>query len=321
MVGHTCTNSNGQKVVKIVRLISLTLIISEVIFGQPQSTPITFNNSLKSTTKDTMGYLHIPERPNNAIEGSEFADQITGLSIIDREKAVAREILSGNVPSFSRKLRPVKIIQKLNEKSFELILFAACDYLAIGSDQDYLYIPTTPATAQHLSDAMNCLLPTKKIVDIIYANAEIKLQPKPIPPSEKMTTVPIFEQHTDSIRRQIDRVGFDRSANNLIAGHKKDIIISNEIYSTDRTYDRVVIYGWHLSDNNPIQPVYNGHNATWADYSHGVRLLSKLAFINRDSVQVEEILKDPDLSVLLSDEGVITKPYYPAASGIDWGER
>jgi len=288
--------------VKIFNTIIFVLIFIHVIYGHPQST---------FSANDTLCYLNIPERSENAIDGSEFVAQVTNLSIDDREKAVVREILSGNVPSFSRKLRSLKISQTINAKSYELVFFAVCDYMAIGSDQDYLYIPMTPSTAQYLADKLNCSLPTKKIVDIIYSKAEVKLRPQPIPPSDKMTTVPLFWQHTDSIKQQISQIGFDRSLNSIIAGHKKDIIISNKIYSPDRNYDRVVIYGWHLSENNPIQPVYNGHIAMYADYSHGVRLISKLAFINGDSIQVDDILKDSSLSVLLSDEGVISKPYYP----------
>jgi hypothetical protein len=49
----------------------------------------------------------------------------------------------------------------------------------------------------------------------------------------------------------------------------------------------------------------------YADYSHGVRLISKLAFINGDSIHIDDILKDSNLSMLLSSEGVISKPYYP----------
>ena len=169
----------------------------------------------------------------------------------------------------------------------------------------------TPSAAQFLADKLNCLLPTKTVVDIIYNNAEIKLAPQPIPPSEIMTTVPVFTQHTDSIKEQIFQMRLDRSANSIIAGHKKDIIISNKIYSTDRTSDRVVIYGWHLGVNNPIQPVYNGHVDWYADYSHGVRLISKTAFVNGESTKVEDILKDSTLSILLSNEGLINKPYYP----------
>ena len=286
--------------------IILIIVFIQAIWAQPKSS---------FSTSDTLCYLNIPKRPENAIEGSDFVVQVTGLSIIDREIAVVREILSGNVPSFSRKLRSLKISETVDTESYELIYFAACDYMAIGSDQDYLYIPLTPSTAQDLADNLDCSLPTKKIVDNIYANSKITLSPQPIPPSDKMTTIQVFGQHTDSIKQQISLLELDRSANDIIAGHKKDIIISNKIYNPDRNNERVVIYGWHLSENNPIQPVYNGHIAMYADYSHGVRLISKLAFINGDSIHLDEILMDSNLSILLSSEGVITIPYYPITEG------
>jgi len=300
--------------VKIIKTVSLIFISIQAIVGLPASKIVYSDNKPKLTAADTIAYLNLPDRPANAINGSEFAHQVANLSLTDRERAVVKEILAGNVPSFSRKLRPLTLNQKINSKNYKLIFFTVCDYMAIGSDQDYLYIPMTPSTAQYLADHLNCTLPTKKMVDIIYNKAEIKLRPQPIPPSDKMTTVPVFLQHTDSIRQQISQIGFDRSADTIIAGHKKDIIISNKIYSSDRNYDRVVIYGWHRSENNPMQPVYNGHIAKYADYSHGVRLICKYAFINGDSIKIDTILKDPNLSILLSDEGVINKPYYPAST-------
>lgn len=298
---------------KIIKTIILILIIAQMVFSQPEPTVVAGDNGIKFATNDTILYLDIPNRADSAIDGETFAGRVAGLSLDDREKAVVKEILSGNVPSFSRKLRPVSIRQTIDSKSYDLTFFTVCDYMAIGSERNYLYIPMTPSTAQYLADQLHCTLPTKKMVDNIYHKAEIKLTPQPIPPSDKMTTVPVFMQHTDSIKLQISRLGFDRAANNIIAGHKKDIIISNKIYSPDRTYERVVIYGWHRSENNPIQPVYNGHIAKYADYSHGVRLISGMAFLNGDSSQVTGILKDPRLSGLLSDEGSIGKPYYPAS--------
>ena len=294
-----------------VKTLLLMLISTQVIFGQPAHTRLATNASPNVTANDTIVYLNIPARPANAIGGSAFASQVWDWSIIDRETAVVSEILSGNVPSFSRKLKAVTINKTINGNSFELIFFAACDYMAIGSDQDYFYIPMTPSTAQYLADGVNCTLPTKKMVDVIYNRSEFKLRPQPIPPSDTMTTVPVFWQHTDSIKQQFAQLGYDRSANNIVGGTKKDIIISNKIYSSDRNYERVVIYGWHLSVNHPIQPVYNGHIAMYADYSHGVRLISNIAFLNGDSIRVNDILMDAALWRLLSSEGIISQPYYP----------
>lgn len=295
----------------IVNLICIILISTKVVFGQMAATDLISDDEFKLTAIDTIRHLNIPERLENAIGGSEFVNQVTGWSIIDREKAIVKEIMSGNVPAFSRKLKPLKITKEVDGKSYELILFTTLDYIAIGSNEDYLYIPMTPSTAQYLADTMNCLLPTKKMVDLIYSKAAVKLVPQPIPPSDSMTTLPVFRQHTDSIKHQMLQMGLDRSADPIIAGHKKDIIISKKIYPAERTSEKVVIYGWHLGKNNPIQPVYNGHHAGYADYSHGIRLISKLAFINGAAILVEDILKHQKMSILLSNEGIISKPKYP----------
>ena len=291
--------------VKTRNTILLLIVFTQAIFAQDQTS---------YSPGDSLQYLHIPARPANAIEGSAFVAQLTGMGIEYRETAILREILSGNVPSFSRKLRSIKINQTIDTEDFELIYFTTLDYMAIGSDRDYLYVPLTPASAQYLADTLNCSLPTKRIVDKIYAISDIKLSPQPIPPSDTMTTISVFEQHTDSILLQLSLLRFDRSTNSIVAGHKKDIIISNKIYDADINCDRVVIYGWHLSEDNPIQPVYNGHIARYADYSHAVRLISKVAFINGAPFHTDTILRDPRLSILLSDEGVIRKPFYPKAS-------
>jgi len=300
--------------IKPLMTIILMLMLTQVMLGQREKAIFASNTQPNVTANDTILYLNIPARPANALEGSAFANQVWNLSIIDREIAVVNEILSGNVPSFSRKLKAITFNKTINGNSYEMIFFTVCDYMAIGSDQDYFYIPMTPSTAQYLADSLNCTLPTKKMVDIIYNKAEFKLRPQPIPPSDSMTTVPVFWQHTDSIKQQFALLGFDRSADNIVGGTKKDIIISNKIYSPEINYERVVIYGWHLSVGNPIQPVYNGHIAMYADYSHGVRLISNIAFLNGDSVQVKDIVADTILWPLLSDEGMISQPWYPPSS-------
>lgn len=288
--------------VRVLSTIILTIVFIQAIWAQ---------RAITVNTIDTLLYLDIPERPENAISGSAFVAQVTGKSIEDRECAVIREILSGNVPSFSRTLTPLKICRSFADQLYELICYVTCDYLAIGSDQDYLYIPLTAYTAQYLADQLNCILPTGRIVDHIYKNSDLTLSPQPIPPSDTMTSIQVFAQHQDSIEQQISGLGLNRSAFGIVAGHKKDIIISNKIYSPDRSSEKVVIYGWHLSENNPIQPVYNGHMARYTDYSHGVRLISRLAYLNDKPIQLNDILRDPDRSSLISNEGIIFKPFYP----------
>ena len=273
------------------------------------------------TSCDSLAYLRIPDRHQDALSGSDFVVQVAGMCLEDREAAAVREILSGNVPSFSRRLKALKISQSIDAKVFELVYYATCDYLAIGSDEDYLYMPLTPSTAQYLADTLLCSLPTSRIVDHIYLNSELKLFPQPIPPSDAMTTVKVFRQHMDSINHQISHLGIDRSESRIAAGHKKDIIISNKIYDPAKPGERVVIYGWHMGDGSPIQPAYNGHIARYVDYSHGLRFISRIAYVNHEAVNVKELLKDPRLSILLSNEGVIKRPYYPQSKQFKQGEN
>ncbi len=42
------------------------------------------------------------------------------------------------------------------------------------------------------------------------------------------------------------------AAGKLIAGHKKDVVITNRLLTMPK---RVAIYGWHRPNGSPIQPL------------------------------------------------------------------
>ena len=285
----------------MLKVIYLSCLIFSILSCQPT----------KPDTGFSKEKLNLPQRPKDAISGSAFARKVVHLELADRENAIVQEILSGNVPSFCRNFKPVEVIEVIDGKSYKCHFFAIQDYLAIGSDKDYLYIPMTPATAQYLAGHTKCVLPTAKMVDLIYNNADIQLAPQPIPPTDTMTTIPVFKHHTDSIVLQMEQKSIKRTGDQLMAGHKKDIVLSNKIYQTTKAKGSVVIYGWHLGVGEPIQPVYNGHHEQYADYSHGVRLISEMALVNGAALRIDSLLKHPDLSKLLSKEGVILRPHYP----------
>lgn len=255
--------------------------------------------------------LNLKKRKSNALSGTEFAKSVsdTSLSLLDREKLIFNEVKSGNVPLFMRQLSVLKVKKIIKGTNYELTIYAVPDYLAIGSNDDFFYIPTIPMLAQQIANLTKTMLPTKLVVDKIYEQAKIKLEPQPIPPTKAMTTLPVFIAHNAIVVKQLELFNELHLKSALTAGNKKDIIISNKIYG--QPTPRVVIYGWHKLDGKAIQPVYNKHTNTWADYSHGVRLLSKTALLNGKKVKLEKILKDAVLSQLISDEGVIEKIKYP----------
>lgn len=241
------------------------------------------------------------------LSGSEFISQITPLDRPAREAAVLREIERGNVPQGSRKFVKIMARAKIDGKEYSLEYFVAPDYLAIGSDTNFFLTPLSPAAAQKAADSLDCLLPTRKMVDQIYAAAVVKLTPSPIPPTPEMITVPVFADHNRTVGAQRDAT--NAAPGVLIAGHKKDVVITPRLAESR---GKVAIYGWHKPDGKPIQPLYLGHGVSHVDYSHGIRLVSRRALLNGSPALLDEILADAKLSILLSDEGPVAVPRYPA---------
>ncbi len=251
--------------------------------------------------------LKIPTRPDSAKGGAEFAQEIQAIELEQREEKIFSEVTRGNIPNFFRQLSPVNLTNVVAGKTNIATFFVAPDYLAIGSDEDYFLMPMTPFTAQKIAEALDCALPTRKMVNAIYAAAPLKFSPSPIPPSAAMITVAAFWQHNQTVREQRTTTLKQFPPGTLRAGHKKDIVISIRLASSP---GKVAIYGWHQTNGTAIQPLYLGHAASWADYSHGVRLVQKRMLINGVSKTVEEVLADADLSGLLSDEGPVLQARY-----------
>jgi hypothetical protein len=230
----------------------------------------------------------IPPRPANAKGGKAFAESIDDLPRQAREAAVVAEVLRGNIPGFLRKLHPVTL------KSGEHICVVNVmpDYLAVGGDDDFLRIPMTPASAKMICDAWGFSLPTTKIVEAIYTQAEVKLEPRPL--TEQREAVRTFAQHNEIIEQQ--RAG--KALGLLVAGIKKDVVLTNKLKEKP---GKVAIYGWHKLDGKPIQPLYTGHADWYVDYSHGIRLVNRQMTIDGMDSELADVLKDPARCQLLGE--------------------
>ena len=252
--------------------------------------------------------LDLPPRPSNAPTGTEFARQITPLDLAEREKEIIAQITAGNVPNFLRKLCPVPATSVGQGTTNTATFYATPDYLAVGSDEDYFLIPISPNTAQRIAEALHCSLPTPKMADESYAAAAVKLVPSPIPPTPAMTTVPVFSNHYAIVRAQRAEQLPAHPLGALVAGHQKDVVISAKLASVP---GKVAIYGWHQTNGVPIQPLYLKHTAAWVDYSQCTRLVQQKMTVNGLTKTVTEVLADPALAGLLSNEGPIPNPRYP----------
>ncbi|MDP4115554.1 MAG: T9SS type A sorting domain-containing protein, partial [Bacteroidota bacterium] len=188
------------------------------------------------------------------------------------------------------------------------------DYLAIGSDSNFCRIPMGPVAAQKIADLFGAVMPTRKLVDNIYQNCEVKLAPVTYAPvGNQNELIPKFIEHNTAIEQQ--RIAAGGQLGQLTGGTKKDVVLSNLIIDPARL-NHVVIYGWHQLNGQPIQPLTNIHINTYVDYSHGIRLLNNDLLIDNQVKKVKDILKDAILYKVLSDEtGVMTQPtYVPVAT-------
>jgi hypothetical protein len=254
--------------------------------------------------------LDLPPRPAHAPGGSEIAAEVRALDLEAREERIYAEIAGGNVPEWLRHLRPVEVTREIDGRELSATFWVTPDYLAVGGEDDFLLIPLSPQTAQRVADRVGGSLPTTRLVDAIWGAASVRLDPSPIDPGPEMTTVPVFEDHTRTIRAQ--RAGFSEAAGVLVAGHKKDVVLSAELASRP---GKVAIYGWHRLDGRPIQPLYTGHTDRWVDYSHGIRIVLREIVVDGVRRDLVDVLRDEAVALLLSDEGVIAEPRYPLVAG------
>lgn len=244
----------------------------------------------------------IPARAENARGGRAFAEQIRGLSDDERESQIRHELQLGNIPNFLRQLVPVRLqAPGPNGTLVRITVCAAPDYLAIGSDEDFLLMPMRLATALSAAADFGFTLPTPRLVDAIYTQASAHFAPQPLPAGDEMRSTEYSLMHNGLIAAQ--RLALAAPLGSLIAGDKKDLVLTNRLRSH---LDRVAIYGWHTVDGKPIQSLSTVHGWRYADYSHGARLISTRVFIDGEPRSIFDALEDTRLAPALSDEGVVS---------------
>ena len=253
--------------------------------------------------------LNITVREPDAETGSAFMKRINDLPLAEREEEIFKAAASGNIPDFLRNTITLNgEFEDAKGVGHRVTFEVMPDYLSIGSDDDFCRIPMNPMTAQRLAYLFGTSLLTARLSDFIYNHSEVKLAPfNYIPVGNANELVTKFVDHNVQIEKQLTEAGGKHGQ--LVAGIQKDVILSVRIAERP---DRVVIYGWHRLDGNPIQPVYSGHVWWYVDYSHGIRFINNEVIIDSKPALFSDVLKDPVLFRIFSDEDQpMQQPYYP----------
>jgi len=249
--------------------------------------------------------LGLPDRAADAPGGHDLVFRLAGKSDGQREMAVREQLLAGNVPDFLRRLAPVEIILKRGAKRYVGTVYVTSDYLCVGSDEDFVRMPITARTAQIVADAAGCILPTRKIVNDVYGAASARISSPRMTEQSSMTSTGHFLQHHEIIEKRRKAKG--AKLGELLAGPKKDIVISRRL-----AYEpgRLIIYGWFLANGDAVQPLSAIHSDRYVDYAHGARLVDENMIVDGQPRRIQDVLQDPELWPMLSDEGRLRRTTY-----------
>lgn len=245
----------------------------------------------------------------------------TFLANLGDRKGTAREleilkavVVDGNYPPFmnSQNFIPLEV----RDSGTVITLFVAADYVSVGDASNFMRTPMYPTTAQAIANHLGCLLPTKRLVDKIYAAGTIVVEPvtyapkKGEAPRDATSVYVLTDVKVDAAVKKLCPNGYDVTKQ-LVVGHKKDIVLTNQLLSHKQN---VAIYGWHQKSKNGA--VIQGLNAVdhsngYVDYSHGVRLISKQCLVDGVPMDLEAVYKHSKYGPMLTGSLPLGFTRYP----------
>lgn len=194
-------------------------------------------------------------------------------------------------------------------------VFVSEDVITVGVPGDSFRMPLTASAAQAVADVYGALLPTKKLSMDINQAVRARVQPRPM--GNLGANLESYARHSRTIDEQLLALG---SPSGLRGGHKKDLVVTNS-----KGPGKEAIYGWYATQPVPgvplykdaygamfVQPLSDVHDDAYVDYSHGIRLVQGNMKVDGQTMKTEDVYRDPSLASLVSDEGPIKAPRYPA---------
>jgi hypothetical protein len=309
---------------------------------EPEPAEDTAEWSLGSFFRSWGRIASFPARPSGATGGRAFMETIKGEADPRdwgaRENAIVSQLVSGNMPDSLLTWIKIDLAYKDSTRDLKGSVEVLPDYLAVGSDSDYVHVPLDPVSAQLVADKLDAILPTARICHAIYKQTAEKnrinaierdyWQPdggrrRSAKPGRTQASTSAYLEHSEAIQAKMKSAGI--SHGELVAGHKKDVVIARRLL-TD--VNKVAFHGFYDSKGYPHEPCYENpdrapkpscdkdsptiaHHRRFSDYSQGVRLVNPWMVVNGERKKVADVLADKNLSLLVSNEGPIVPPRIP----------
>lgn len=223
------------------------------------------------------------------LEASSIASVFGAMSSTDYPRAVEASLLADATPAAQRWM-PVHTQANGHTGTF----FVQALPLVIGTDAEMFHPALPVAIAQRVADRRGAMLPTRKMVDLIHAQATVRV-PFRAYTSDRSSVPTLVSSSRDIEARRAARTG-------LVSGYGKDYVLSNWRRNHP---DKIAIYGAWDGAGERVQPLAVPHAIGYYDYSQHARLVRRDAVVDGRSVMLTDALANPATASLFSDEGPI----------------
>lgn len=216
----------------------------------------------------------------------------------DRETALFEAVMAGRVA-------PITWVALRSEHDDRVAtIYVAADALQVMDGDEAVRINVTPRTAQRIADALEAILPTPRICDLVWEQADVRIPPSFQAANATMAHTSRMLQHHRAVEAKVaGRTG-------LIENVGKHWVITERLTEEQ---DRAANYGWYdhaaptLRGAHRIwQNVGLAHNLEHVDYSQVLRLVRRTCEVDGEEMDITDVLADPDLAGLVSDEGPLS---------------
>ena len=218
---------------------------------------------------------------------------------------------------------PVFMPVDCSRDGIKCTVFVSDRAIALADGGKQLTVNVTHPTAERIAMALagGGYLPTSRIADLSYQQAHVKVRPWFFPAGSKMADTLTMQKHSLAVDRRIaGRTG-------LIRDGGKDWVLTNKLFGRP---DRSSNFGWHVSGQSEapgiplskspggalvIEPLDLAHGIRHSDYSQVVHVVSPVAEVNGQRMDLADLLRHPTLSKTVSDEGPLKLTRHEAVTG------
>jgi len=317
-------NQDPEFVTEYQEYLELTL---SQLASEDKLTPSAIKEHLKTPEiYRKQGFLNLPERSGNALSGSAFMKDVLGvdleefkknprqlgkLSKVEKENAILEQIELGNVPDFLR--RPKAVIIK-GPDGEEVKTYVMPDYIAIGSNEDFVRVPLSPIIAQAFARKYGLALPTKTIVEETYLQADNRVVGPSYSHAEEfaqnsayLDSAGFYLRSNEDINAQLK----DVAPGALVSGGKKELVVSPFVAVRAKGVkvdESIGFYGLFDTEGVPIQrsPGHGGEMGyRHTEYALGIRFVSPMIVVQDASgkkkvMTMNAALQDPKVAKIIS---------------------